>query len=161
MYEGKEFNLFTQGQLQGVKREALVQRGLKLRDAVGQHRVPSMPRQPDALVEWILKVQDVLTGSGGAPSPYAMAEQGGRGGGYGGGGGGGGGYQGGKGGHGGGHGGYGGGNPGRGGMVYDDNVSEAPSEAQQSHLDAKAGANAARKRNAGGGMADVFGAQAR
>eukprot|EP00442_Polarella_glacialis_P042528 CAMPEP_0115137678 /NCGR_PEP_ID=MMETSP0227-20121206/57207_1 /TAXON_ID=89957 /ORGANISM="Polarella glacialis, Strain CCMP 1383" /LENGTH=33 /DNA_ID= /DNA_START= /DNA_END= /DNA_ORIENTATION= len=25
-FEGKEFNLFTEGQLQGVKREALVQR---------------------------------------------------------------------------------------------------------------------------------------
>ncbi|CAE8669110.1 unnamed protein product [Polarella glacialis] len=147
-FEGKEFNLFTEGQLQGVKREALVQRGMKLRDAVGQHRVPTMPRQPEALVEWILKVQEMLTKSG-APSPYAMAEQGGRGGGGGYGGGGGGGYEGGQGGH-------GGGNPGRGGMEYDDNVSEAPSEAQQVYMDASAAAKAARQRNQGGGMADVF-----
>jgi len=62
LFEGQEFALWTEKQLEGVNREALKQRALNLRDHVGQHRLPPMPRQPEGLSSWILSVQSALQG---------------------------------------------------------------------------------------------------
>eukprot|EP00440_Ansanella_granifera_P076475 gb/GFBE01082987.1/.p1 GENE.gb/GFBE01082987.1/~~gb/GFBE01082987.1/.p1 ORF type:complete len:134 (+),score=35.91 gb/GFBE01082987.1/:1-402(+) len=122
-FEGKEFPLFTEKQLEGINRESLKQRGLNLRDHVGQDRLPPMPRQPEALVSWILQTQDILTGGGGAGggggssrpvSSHPQAHYGG------------------------------------------DEIPDDLSEAQQAYVDAKMASEAARARNRGGGMSDVF-----
>eukprot|EP00931_Biecheleriopsis_adriatica_P075097 TRINITY_DN49043_c0_g1_i1.p1 TRINITY_DN49043_c0_g1~~TRINITY_DN49043_c0_g1_i1.p1 ORF type:complete len:131 (+),score=30.57 TRINITY_DN49043_c0_g1_i1:63-455(+) len=68
-FQGKTLELFTETQLLSLKREALVQRGMALRDAIGQDQLPAMPRQQEALTDWILNVQSALT-RGGAPASY-------------------------------------------------------------------------------------------
>eukprot|EP00441_Pelagodinium_beii_P020606 CAMPEP_0197653406 /NCGR_PEP_ID=MMETSP1338-20131121/35399_1 /TAXON_ID=43686 ORGANISM="Pelagodinium beii, Strain RCC1491" /NCGR_SAMPLE_ID=MMETSP1338 /ASSEMBLY_ACC=CAM_ASM_000754 /LENGTH=132 /DNA_ID=CAMNT_0043228509 /DNA_START=55 /DNA_END=453 /DNA_ORIENTATION=+ len=69
MFQGKQIELFTENQLMSLKREALVQRGMSLRDAIGQDNLPPMPRQQEALTEWIINVQSVLTKHG-EPAAY-------------------------------------------------------------------------------------------
>jgi len=68
-FEGKEFNLWTEDQLYGINRETLTQRGLAIRDHVGQDRLPPMPRHPAALVAWIMQMQDLLSGKA-QPAAY-------------------------------------------------------------------------------------------
>lgn len=61
--EGKEFNVWTETQLLSINREALKKRCLDLRDHVGQDRLPPMPRQPEAMVAWMLDVQRMAMGA--------------------------------------------------------------------------------------------------
>jgi len=129
-FEGKEFPIFTQKQLDGINREALKQRAMNLRDHVGQDRLPPMPRHPEGLVSWLLSVQDALSGGGAAPryeappSSGAPASRGG------------------------------GGPAPRGGPPASDSTDTA-----SAYSEARRGGEAARLRNQGGGMAAVFGGQ--
>lgn len=73
VFEGKEFTLWTEKQLEAVNRAALKSRAMSIRDAVGADRLPPLPRHPEAMVAWILDVQSMLTGgksAGGPPSAY-------------------------------------------------------------------------------------------
>mmetsp|Transcript_22336 Transcript_22336/g.47629 ORF Transcript_22336/g.47629 Transcript_22336/m.47629 type:complete len:153 (+) Transcript_22336:77-535(+) len=70
VFEGKEFPLWTEAQLERLNREALKQKGMNLRDHVGADRLAPMPRHPEGLVQWILETQAMLTRSG-PPSSYA------------------------------------------------------------------------------------------
>eukprot|EP00927_Polykrikos_kofoidii_P051728 TRINITY_DN4551_c0_g1_i2.p1 TRINITY_DN4551_c0_g1~~TRINITY_DN4551_c0_g1_i2.p1 ORF type:complete len:173 (+),score=23.40 TRINITY_DN4551_c0_g1_i2:61-519(+) len=71
-FQGKEFTLWTEGQLSAINREALKKRCLDVREHVGQDRLPSMPRHPEGMVTWMLEVQRMLMqgGAGGAPQSY-------------------------------------------------------------------------------------------
>eukprot|EP00927_Polykrikos_kofoidii_P051727 TRINITY_DN4551_c0_g1_i1.p1 TRINITY_DN4551_c0_g1~~TRINITY_DN4551_c0_g1_i1.p1 ORF type:complete len:173 (+),score=20.62 TRINITY_DN4551_c0_g1_i1:61-519(+) len=71
-FQGKEFTLWTEGQLSAINREALKKRCLDVREHVGQDRLPSMPRHPEGMVTWMLEVQRMLMhgGGGGAPQSY-------------------------------------------------------------------------------------------
>jgi len=130
-FEGKEFTLWTEKQLEGINREALKQRAMSLRDHVGRDRLPAMPRHPEGLVSWILSVQGALSTGCEAPGYDEPPTSGGpasRGGGGGGGGGG----------------------PSRPTTPMSSDTASAYSVARQ-------GGEAARLRNQGGGMAAVFG----
>mmetsp|Transcript_3479 Transcript_3479/g.9921 ORF Transcript_3479/g.9921 Transcript_3479/m.9921 type:complete len:157 (-) Transcript_3479:219-689(-) len=147
-FEGKEFPLWTEKQLESVSRGALKNRCLDLREQIGADRLPQMPRHPEGMVAWLLGVQGTLSaggpgsrgggaGAGSHAGPGAGADSGppphaparGR-----------------------------GAEPpphaqagGRGAAAEDDN------ESHQAYRDAKGAANASRKRNQGSDMANIFG----
>ncbi|CAE8626066.1 unnamed protein product [Polarella glacialis] len=71
VFNGKEFPLWAESQLIGVNRESLKQRAMNLRDHAGADRLPPMPRQPEELVAWILRTQDLLCGKATPPASRA------------------------------------------------------------------------------------------
>lgn len=125
--------MWTEGQLTALNRESLKQRCLGLRDHIGADRLPPMPRHPEGMVTWILKTQELLTQPGGSPVTAASYES------------------------------YESAPPQSGGGQQPQGVSGGRppvlSEDQQAYVEGKMAANAARRRNQGGGMADVFGGQ--
>lgn len=130
-FEGKEFALWTQKQLEGINREALKQRAMNLRDHVGRDRLPPMPRHPEGVASWILSVQDALSTGYDAPRydeppPSGRPAVSG-----------------------------GGGGDGRGGHA--EPMTPISSDTVSAYSEAKRGGEAARLRNQGGGMAAVFG----
>lgn len=64
-FEGREFQIWSEDQLGRINREVLKQRAMDIRDHVGSDRLAPMPHHPEQLREWILKVQEMLMGSGG------------------------------------------------------------------------------------------------
>ena len=53
--------VWTQGQLEKLGRDALTKRAMNIRDDIGKDNLPPMPRHPEALVSWILEVQEALS----------------------------------------------------------------------------------------------------
>jgi len=165
-FEGKEFPLWTEKQLESVSRGALKNRCLDLREQIGADRLPQMPRHPEGMVAWLLGVQGTLSAGGPGMVTWLLDVQsvlsgggpGSRGGGAG------------AGSHAGPGAGADSGPPphapargrgaeppphaqagGRGAAAEDDN------ESHQAYRDAKGAANASRKRNQGSDMANIFG----
>jgi len=68
MIDGREFNVWTEGQLQSINRDALKKRCMALRDAAGADRLPAMPRHPEGMIAWILQVQEAVRGENGGSS---------------------------------------------------------------------------------------------
>merc|ERR1712008_404073 len=64
VFEGKEYNVWTEGQLSAMGRDALKNRCLDFRDHIGRDRLPPMPRHPEAMVQWLLCVQKVVMQGG-------------------------------------------------------------------------------------------------
>lgn len=128
-FEGKEFSLWSEDQLSRLNRETLKNRAMDLRDHVGRERLPPMPHHPEGLQTWILEVQDILTGNGAPASfdPPGSTDH------------------------------PGAGRSSRGGGQYVNEDAAPLDDAQRAYVDAKRAGDAARERNRGGGMADVFG----
>eukprot|EP00929_Paragymnodinium_shiwhaense_P092522 TRINITY_DN5245_c0_g1_i1.p1 TRINITY_DN5245_c0_g1~~TRINITY_DN5245_c0_g1_i1.p1 ORF type:complete len:157 (-),score=40.50 TRINITY_DN5245_c0_g1_i1:590-1060(-) len=148
MFEGKEFPLWTEKQLDSINRAALKSRAMSIRDTIGADRLPPLPRHPEAMVAWVLDVQSMLSGGkasaggGGPPSAYggrpqgdydddyrgqAAPQQGRR--------------------------------PGGPGSMCGDSVSgdQSARDAQQAYVDSKVSAMQAKQRNMGGEMAGIMG----
>lgn len=67
-FNGKEFQVWTEGQLTALNRDALKKRCMDVRDGIGQDNLPQMPRHPEGMVTWMLEVQNAVTGGGRASS---------------------------------------------------------------------------------------------
>mmetsp|Transcript_24203 Transcript_24203/g.38696 ORF Transcript_24203/g.38696 Transcript_24203/m.38696 type:complete len:134 (+) Transcript_24203:61-462(+) len=63
-FNGKEFQLWTEGQLTALNRDALKKRCMDIRDGIGQDNLPRMPHHPEGMVAWMLEVQNAATGRG-------------------------------------------------------------------------------------------------
>lgn len=67
-FEGKDIQLWAYDQLTQLSSSGLKTRALNLRDAVGEQRLPRMPRAPDRMIRWILEAQCSLCEAVGTPS---------------------------------------------------------------------------------------------
>jgi hypothetical protein len=59
-WQGKEIALFTFKQLEPMGNKALRDRALNMRDAIGQEQLPPMPRQHEAIIQWVMDAQSAL-----------------------------------------------------------------------------------------------------